>query len=36
MSIRTRCLTLGSVIMLAMVVASPASAQTKLRWAHVY
>ncbi|MDI1285771.1 MAG: sialic acid TRAP transporter substrate-binding protein SiaP [Reyranella sp.] len=36
MSIWTRCLTLSSAIILAAVVASPASAQTKLRWAHVY
>ena len=32
----TRFLTLSSAVMLAMVMAGPASAQTKLRWAHVY
>jgi len=36
MSAWIRCLTLSSAVILAMVMASPTSAQTKLRWAHVY
>ena len=36
MSAWTRCLMLCSAVILAMVMASPTSAQTKLRWAHVY
>ena len=36
MSAWTRCLTLSSAVILALVMASPASAQTRLRWAHVY
>ncbi len=32
----TRFLTPSSAVMLAMVLAGPASAQTRLRWAHVY
>jgi tripartite ATP-independent transporter DctP family solute receptor len=36
MSVWTRCLTLSSAIILAAVMARPASAQIKLKWAHVY
>ena len=36
MSVWTRCLMLSNAVSLAMVMASPTSAQTKLRWAHVY
>ncbi|MBN8987061.1 MAG: sialic acid TRAP transporter substrate-binding protein SiaP [Rhizobiales bacterium] len=36
MSAWTRCLTLSSTVILALVMAGTASAQTKLRWAHVY
>jgi TRAP-type C4-dicarboxylate transport system substrate-binding protein len=36
MSAWIRCLTLSSAVILAMVMASPTFAQTKLRWAHVY
>jgi tripartite ATP-independent transporter DctP family solute receptor len=36
MSAWIRCLTLSSAVILAMVMVSPTSAQTKLRWAHVY
>jgi len=36
MSIWARCLMLGSTVTIAMLMASPTSAQTKLRWAHVY
>src|SRR6195256_534374 len=36
MSVWTRCLTLSSAIIIAATVAGPVSAQTKLKWAHVY
>ena len=36
MSSRTRRLTLSSLVIIAAAMASPASAQTKLKWAHVY
>lgn len=36
MSAWTRCLALGSAVVLAAVMAGAASAQTRLRWAHVY
>src|SRR5262249_27892533 len=36
MSAWTRCLTLSSAIVLAAIMASPACAQIKLKWAHVY
>src|SRR3954451_1136079 len=36
MSTRTRCLTLSIAVFLALVMAGTASAQTKLKWAHVY
>ena len=36
MSVWSRCLALSGAIIVALVVAGPASAQTKLKWAHVY
>lgn len=36
MSVWTRCLTLTGVVVLALAAGSPASGQTKLKWAHVY
>jgi len=36
MSVRTRCLTLTTALIVAAAIAAPASAQTKLKWAHVY
>jgi len=36
MSVWSRCLALSGVIIVALVVADPASAQIKLKWAHVY
>ena len=36
MSVWTRCLTLSAAAIVAAVIAGPASAQTKLKWAHVY
>jgi tripartite ATP-independent transporter DctP family solute receptor len=36
MSVWTRCLTLSAALIAAIVIAGPASAQTKLKWAHVY
>lgn len=36
MSVWTRCLTLTSAIIIAAAITGPASAQTKLKWAHVY
>ena len=36
MSVWTRCLTLSSAIIIAASIVAPASAQTKLKWAHVY
>ena len=36
MSVGSRCLALSGAIIVALVVAGPASAQTKLKWAHVY
>src|SRR3954451_19480649 len=36
MSTRTRCLTLSAALVVASAIAGPASAQTKLKWAHVY
>ncbi|UPJ47041.1 sialic acid TRAP transporter substrate-binding protein SiaP [Bradyrhizobium sp. 200] len=36
MSVWTRCLTLTSAAIVALAMGGPASAQTKLRWAHVY
>jgi len=36
MSVWLRCLALSGAIIVALVVAGPASAQTKLKWAHVY
>jgi tripartite ATP-independent transporter DctP family solute receptor len=36
MSVWARCFTLAGAIVIALVVNGPASAQTKLRWAHVY
>ena len=36
MSVWARCFTLAGAIVITLVVNGPASAQTKLRWAHVY
>jgi len=36
MSYRTRRVVLGAALLLAILAVSPASAQTKLKWAHVY
>jgi len=36
MSVWARCFTLAGAIVIALVMNGPASAQTKLRWAHVY
>jgi len=36
MSVWTRCLALSGAIVVAAAIAGPASAQTKLKWAHVY
>src|SRR6266436_4787818 len=36
MSIWTRCRALSAALIAAAIVAGPASAQTKLKWAHVY
>jgi tripartite ATP-independent transporter DctP family solute receptor len=36
MPVWTRCLTLSAALIVAAVVAGPASAQIKLKWAHVY
>ena len=36
MSVWARCFTLAGAIVIALVTSGPASAQTKLRWAHVY
>ena len=36
MSAWTRCLTLTGVIVIAFAMGSPASSQTRLKWAHVY
>ena len=36
MSVGSRCLALSGAIIVALVVAGPASAQIKLKWAHVY
>ena len=36
MSVWSRCLALSGAIIVALVVAGPASAQIKLKWAHVY
>ncbi len=36
MSVWTRRLALSSLVIIAAAIAGPASAQTKLKWAHVY
>lgn len=36
MSVWTRCVTLSTALIMAAAIAAPASAQTKLKWAHVY
>ena len=36
MSIWTRRFAMGAAIIIAAAIAAPASAQTKLKWAHVY
>src|SRR3954462_10883479 len=36
MSVWTRCLTFSVALVVASAIAGPASAQTKLKWAHVY